>query len=48
MERLTLRIRHHVAAIGRRVATLGKGADGVHQQLGLSHVDDNFCLPHAS
>jgi IS1 family transposase len=48
MERLTLTIRQHVAAVGRRVATLCKGEDGVRQQLALYHVYDNFCLPHAS
>ena len=48
MERLNLSIRQHVAAIGRRVATLCKGEDGLHQQLSLYHVYSNFCLPHAS
>jgi len=37
-----------VAAVGRRVATLCKGEDGVWQQLALYHGDYNFCLPHAS
>ena len=46
--RLNLSIRQHVAAVGRRVTTLCKGADGVHQQLALYHVYDNFCLPHTS
>jgi hypothetical protein len=48
IERLTLSIRHQVAAIGRRVATRGQGADGWRQQLAVSHVDEHFCLPHAS
>jgi hypothetical protein len=48
IERLTLTSRQHVAAVGRRVSTLCEGEDGVRQQLGLYHVDDNFCLPHAS
>jgi IS1 family transposase len=48
IERLNLTIRQHVAAVGRRVTTLCKGEDGVHQQLALYHVYDNFCLPHAS
>ena len=48
IERLNLSIRQHVAAIGRRVATLCKGEDGLHQQLSLYHVYYNFCLPHAS
>jgi hypothetical protein len=46
--RLTLTIRQHVAAVGRRVATLCKGENGVRQQLVLYHVYYNFCLPHAS
>ena len=48
IERINLTIRQHVAAVGRRVTTLCKGEDGVHQQLTLSHVYSNFCLPHAS
>jgi IS1 family transposase len=45
VERLNLTIRQHVAAIGRRVSTLCKGADGLCQQLALYHGYDNFCLP---
>jgi IS1 family transposase len=48
VERLNLTIRQHVAAVGRRVSTLCKGADGMRQQLTLYHVYYNFCLPHAS
>jgi IS1 family transposase len=48
IERVNLSIRQHVAAVGRRVATLCKGEDGVHQQLALYHVYDNFVLPRAS
>src|SRR5712664_3386803 len=48
VERLNLTIRQHVAAIGRRVTTLCKGADGLQQQLALYHVYYNFCLPHVS
>jgi len=48
IERINLTIRQHVAAVGRRVTTLCKGADGLHQQLTLYHVYYNFCLPHAS
>ena len=48
MERLTLTIRQHVAAVGRRVSTLCKGEDGMRQQLALSHTYYNFCLPHTS
>ena len=48
MERRNLSRRQHVAAIGRRVITLCKDEEGVRQQLPLSYVYDNFCLPHAS
>jgi IS1 family transposase len=48
IERLNLSIRQHVAAVGRRVTTLCKGEDGLHQQLALHHVYYNFCLPHTS
>jgi IS1 family transposase len=48
IERLNLSIRQHVAAVGRRVTTLCKGEDGLHQQLALYHVYYNFCLPHTS
>jgi IS1 family transposase len=48
IERRNLTIRQPVAAVGRRVSTLCKGEDGVRQQLALSHVYSNFCLPPAS
>ena len=48
VERVNLTIRQHVAAVGRRVATLCKGEDGLRQQLALYHAYYNFCLPHAS
>jgi hypothetical protein len=48
IERVNLTIRQHVAAVGRRVTTLCKGEGGFRQQLTLSHVYYNFCLPHAS
>jgi IS1 family transposase len=48
IERMNLTIRQHVAAVGRRVMTLCKGAEGLRQQLALYHVYYNFCLPHAS
>src|SRR5215831_13991417 len=48
IERVNLSIRQHVAAVGRRVATLCKGETGIRQQLALYHVYYNFCLPHAS
>src|SRR5262252_2298990 len=37
VERLNLDIRQHVAAVGRRVATLCKGEEGLRQQLALYH-----------
>ena len=39
---LNLTIRQHVAAVGRRVATLCKGEEGLRQQLTLYHVYYNF------
>jgi len=48
IERVNLSIRQHVAAVGRRVATVCKGEDGLRQQLALYHGYYNFCLPHAS
>lgn len=48
LERVPLAMRPQVAAVGRRVATLCKGEDGLRQPLALSHGYDNFCLPHAS
>jgi hypothetical protein len=48
VERLNLDLRQHVAAIGRRVATLCKGEDGLRRQLALFQTYHNFCLPHAS
>src|SRR5262249_40959592 len=43
--RVNLSIRQHVAAVGRRVMTLCKHADGLRQQLALYHLYYNFCLP---
>jgi hypothetical protein len=37
-----------MAAIGRRVATLCKGEDGLRHQLALFQTYHNFCLPHTS
>ena len=48
MERINLSLRQHVAAIGRRVATLCKGEEGLRQQLAVYHMYYNFVLPHAS
>jgi len=48
VERLNLSLRQHVAAIGRRATTLCKGEDGLRQQLAVSQVYYNFCLPHIS
>jgi hypothetical protein len=48
VERLNLALRHHVAAIGRRVNTLCQQEAGLCQQLVLYQVYRNFVLPHAS
>ena len=48
VERLNLDIRQRVAAIGRRVNTLCRGADSLLNQLVLFQVYHNFVLPHAS
>ena len=48
VERLNLDIRQRVAAVGRRVNTLGQGEEGLQQQLALYHAYYNFCLPHSS
>src|SRR5215813_3405993 len=48
VERLNLTIRHHVAAVGRRVMTLCKRQAGLCYQLYLYHAYYNFCLPHVS
>jgi IS1 family transposase len=48
IERVNLTIRQHVAAVGRRVMTLCKSAEGVYHQLALYHTYYYFCLPHTS
>jgi IS1 family transposase len=48
VERLNLDIRQRVAATGRRVNTLCRGADSLLNQLVLFQVYHNFVLPHAS
>lgn len=48
IERINLTIRHHVAAVGRRVMTVAKRAEGLRAQLHLYQTYYNFCLPHAS
>jgi IS1 family transposase len=35
IERVNLAIRQHVAAVGRRVMTLCRSEEGIHQQLAL-------------
>jgi len=47
IERINLTIRHHVAAVGRRVMTVSKSAGGLRAQLHLYHAYYNCCLPHA-
>ena len=48
IERLNLNIRHHVAALGRKVMSLAKTQAGLEAQLNLCQVYRNFCLPHSS
>jgi|SRR5215813_10091871 len=48
VERVNLTIRHHVAAVGRRVLTLCKSGAGLRHQTTLYHTYYNFCLLHAS
>jgi hypothetical protein len=48
VERLNLDIGQRVAAVGRRVNTLGQSEDGIRQQLMVYHAYYNFCLPHSS
>jgi len=48
IERVNLTLRHHVAAVGRRVMTLCKQEAGLRLQLYLYHTYYNFCLPHVS
>jgi IS1 family transposase len=48
IERLNLTIRHHVAALGRKVMSLAKTQVGLEAQLSLCQTYHNFCLPHSS
>ncbi len=48
IERVNLTIRHHVAAVGRRVMTVAKSAGGLRYQVHFYHAYYNLCLPHAS
>src|SRR5262249_38202342 len=48
IERVNLTLRHHVAALGRRVMTLCKPEAGLRAQLHLHHTYYTFCLPHLS
>jgi hypothetical protein len=45
IKRVNLSIRQHVAAVGRRVATLCKGETGLRRQLTLHQVYYNFVRP---
>jgi IS1 family transposase len=47
-ERLNLDIRQRVAAVGRRVHTLCRGAESLRDQRVLFQTYHNFVLPHAS
>ena len=48
IERLNLAIRHHVAALGRKVISLAKTQLGLGTQLSVCQTYHNFCLPHSS
>jgi hypothetical protein len=48
IERLNLDIRQRVAAVGRRVNTLCRGAEGLLDQMVLVQTYHNLVLPHAS
>jgi IS1 family transposase len=48
LERLNFTLRHHVAAVGRRVITLCKREAGLRCQLHLYHTYYTFCFPHGS
>lgn len=48
IERLNLTIRHHVAALGRKVTSLAKTQMGLEAQLSLCQTYHNLCLPHSS
>jgi IS1 family transposase len=48
IERLNLTIRHHVAALGRKVISLAKTQKGLEAQLNLCQTYHNFCLPNSS
>jgi hypothetical protein len=48
VERITRAIRPQVAAVGRRVSTLCKGAEGWRQQRALCHVSHHVVLPPVS
>lgn len=48
VERLNLTIRHHIAALGRRVLKRAQAELGLEQQASLFLVYYNFCRSHAS
>jgi hypothetical protein len=48
VERLNLDVRQRVAAVGRRVNTLGRGEEGLLDQLVVCQTYPNFVLPHTS
>jgi IS1 family transposase len=48
IERVNLSLRHHVAALGRRVMTRCKSEAMLRHQLHLYQAYYNFCLPHVS
>ena len=48
IERMNLTIRHHVAALGRKVLSIAKTKVGLVAQLHLCQSYHNFCLPNSS
>jgi hypothetical protein len=48
MARANRAMRHHVAALGRRVMTVCPGEVGLRQQRARYQTDDHWCWPHTS
>jgi hypothetical protein len=46
MARANRAMRHHVAALGRRVMTVCPGEVGLRQQRARYQTDDHWCWPH--
>ncbi len=48
IERVNRTLRHHIAALGRRVESLAKTVEGLRRQALLAQGYYNLCLPHSS